>query len=35
MELSKDHTASDPAERNRVQDEHPSDPRCLIQMSED
>ena len=35
VELSDDHTASDPAERERCQAEHPSDPRCLIQMSED
>lgn len=33
--MSKDHTAADDDERKRVEDTHPKDPTCVVQMSED
>ena len=33
--MSKDHTAADDDERKRVEDDHPKDPTCVVQMSED
>lgn len=33
--MSKDHTAADDDERKRVEDAHPKDPTCVVQMSED
>ena len=35
LPMSSDHTAADVAERTRVQDAHPKDPTCVVQMSED
>lgn len=33
--MSEDHTAADDDERKRVEDAHPKDPTCVVQMSED
>ena len=33
--MSQDHTAADETERGRVQSDHPRDPSCCVQMSEE